>query len=210
MTIETWLLFIAVAILPAISPGPAIFLALSNALRFGSRATVYSAGGNALGLVVVALTVAYGLGAIMAASATAFNIVKIVGALYLIYLGIKVWRDRSLLSTDEGKTEQPIGPKKPMAFFSEAFIVSVFNPKAYLMIGALFPLFMDLSAPVHTQVFVYSLTYAVMCWLNHLVLALLGGRMRQFFQSEKRMTFLRRGLGVGFVGFGAAMMTATR
>lgn len=208
MPFDTWLVFLVVSILPALSPGPAIFLAISNALRFGPKATCYSALGNAAGLVVVGFAVAFGLGALMAASATLFTVVKFAGAAYLVYLGIKVWRDKSVLQTPEATVTAL--PRKPVAYLLEAFFVSVLNPKAILVIGALFPLFMDLSKPVVAQVFVMSITYAGLCLLNHFALAFLGGHVRRFFSSEKRMRALRRSLGGGFVAFGAALAATTR
>ena len=191
MPFDTWLVFLVVSILPALSPGPAIFLAISNALRFGPKATCYSALGNAAGLVVVGFAVAFGL-----------------GAAYLVYLGIKVWRDKSVLQTSEATVTAL--PRKPVAYLLEAFFVSVLNPKAILVIGALFPLFMDLSKPVVAQVFVMSITYAGLCLLNHFALAFLGGHVRRFFSSEKRMRALRHSLGGGFVAFGAALAATTR
>ena len=98
MAIESFLLFIAVAILPAISPGPAILLALSNSLRHGPRSVIYSALGNTLGLTILGFAVAFGLAAILSVSAAAFMVVKIIGAAYLIYLGVKLWRDGQAVS----------------------------------------------------------------------------------------------------------------
>jgi homoserine/homoserine lactone efflux protein len=98
MLINTWLLFMAVAILPVLSPGPGMLLAISNSLRFGPQATFYSALGNSLGLTALGLFVAFGLAAILEVSAAAFTILKIIGALYLAYLGIKLWRDGKAIS----------------------------------------------------------------------------------------------------------------
>src|ERR1700752_5078670 len=91
MTFEAWALFVAVSILPVMSPGPAILLAISNSIRFGPSATMYSAMGNTLGLTILGFAVWFGLAALMTAPAAAFTAVKIVGAIYLCYLGVKLW-----------------------------------------------------------------------------------------------------------------------
>ncbi|MDX2264477.1 MAG: LysE family transporter [Hyphomicrobiales bacterium] len=207
MSLETWLVFLVVSIVPVISPGPAILLAVSNTLRYGGRATVFSALGNMFGLVLVGFAVAFGLAAIMAASALAFTVVKVIGAAYLIWLGVKVWRDRGALEVADG------GPglaKSRRRLFWEAFFVSVTNPKAIIILAALIPPFIDPAKPAFAQVAILSTTYAVMCFINHLMIAAAGARVRRFLQSERRMAHLRRALGAMFIGFGAALATASR
>jgi homoserine/homoserine lactone efflux protein len=140
MPFELWLMFVAVSLLPAISPGPAVMLAISNTLRFGRNATLASATGNMMGLIVIGYAVAFGFGALMAASAVAFTVLKIIGAVYLVYIGIKILRDGSSFQVQDGA----LTPRKsPMKLFLEAFFVSVTNPKAILVITALFPQFMS-------------------------------------------------------------------
>lgn len=207
MAVETWLLFVAVSILPAMSPGPAILLAISNALRFGPRSTHYSALGNSLGLTLLGLAVAFGLAALMQASAAVFTVVKIFGAAYLFYLGIKLWRSDKLLSVDSARAE-PL--KTPRALFLEALGLALTNPKGLLLLAALLPPFIDHTRPVVPQAAVMSVTFAVMCFLNHLFLAQVAGRIRKFLASERSMRLLRRGLGGMFIGFAGALMATSR
>lgn len=206
MTIETWLLFVLVAIVPAISPGPAIFLAVSNVLQFGRSATLISAAANALGLVIVGLATSLGLGAVMAASAFAFTLLKIAGAVYLIWLGIKSWRDKSHFVE---KQENGNGPRGQRLFFSALF-VSLTNPKAIILIAALFPPFITQNGSFIQQALILSLTYAFLCFANHVLIAQLGGRMRQYFSDFRRLIIMRRTLGVVFISFGAALAAARR
>ncbi len=202
MSLQTWLLFVAVSVPLAISPGPAILLAISNALRYGAGAVLFSAAGNMLGLIIVGFGVAFGLAALMAASAAAFAIVKFAGALYLIYLGVKLWRDRAVFSLD---TEMPHSAKRPSRLFFEALFLAITNPKAIIILAALLPPFMNTSGSALPQVAVMSVTYAGLCFLNHLLLAFAGGWVRRLFNSEWRMRTLRRALGTMFIGFGAAL-----
>jgi homoserine/homoserine lactone efflux protein len=206
MNIESWLLFIAVAVLPAISPGPGILLTISNSLRYGPRATLYSAAGNSLGLTVIGFAVGFGLAAILAVSALAFTVVKLVGAVYLVYLGIKLWRDGGALALPGG-ADAPISRSR---LFRQALFVSLTNPKALVLIAALIPPFVDQNGPVLLQVTILSVSYALMCFANHLLLAFAGGKIRRFLASERRMIAVRRVLGSLFIGFGVALASAGR
>ncbi|MEJ8474750.1 LysE family translocator [Roseibium algae] len=207
MTFETWLLFVAVSLVPAVSPGPGVMLAISNTLRFGRNATLASAAGNAAGLVVIGFAVAFGFGALMATSALAFTVLKIIGAAYLIYIGFKIWRDKSSFNTlDAGDSAR----KSYSALFLQAFFVSVTNPKAILVITALFPQFMARSGVHLDQTLILSLTYAALCYANHAAIAFAGNSLRRFLTSPNRLTFVRRVTGGLFMGFGAALAASSR
>lgn len=207
MPLESWLLFVAVSLVPAVSPGPGIMLAIHNTLRFGRNATLASATGNALGLVLIGFAVAFGFGALMATSAIAFTILKLIGAAYLIYIGIKVWRDKSAFNTLEGAS----GLRKSYrVLFAQAFFVSITNPKAILVITALFPQFMAREGLDLERTVILSVTYAALCWANHAGIAFAGTSVRRFLTSERRLRTTRRLTGGLFVGFGAALATATR
>jgi threonine/homoserine/homoserine lactone efflux protein len=202
---ETWLLFVAVSLVPVIAPGPAILLALSNALRYGATATFWSALGNSAGLVLLGFAVAFGLSALIQTSAAAFLAVKICGAAYLCYLGVRLLRDGKSLRIDMNAVRETKAPGK---LFSEAFAVALTNPKALLFLAALIPPFVDHSRPVFMQVAEMSLTYGAMCFFNHMLLAYAGGHVRKFLSSERRVLALRRALGVMFISFAAALAAA--
>lgn len=207
MPIDLWLVFVAVSLLPAISPGPGVMLALSNTLRFGRNATLASASGNALGLVLLGYAVALGFGAIMATSAIAFIVLKIIGAAYLIFLGIKIWRDKTTFQLQDGVLT---ARKSGWKLFLEAFFVSVTNPKAILVITALFPQFMRADRIDLLEITILSVTYAALCFANHAAIAFAGGHMRRFLTSARRMLWVRRITGTLFVGFGTALAAASR
>ncbi|MEP2704884.1 MAG: LysE family translocator [Roseibium sp.] len=207
MSLESWLLFVAVSLIPAISPGPGVLLAISNTLRFGRNATLASASGNATGLVLIGFAVAFGFGAIMSTSALAFTILKFAGAAYLIYLGIKIWRDKSSFNSLDGCLAKR---KSHRALFSQALLVSITNPKAILVITALFPQFMQGSGFDLKLTLILSLTYAILCFANHAAIAIAGDRLRRLVASTSRMRLVRRITGGLFVSFGAALATASR
>ena len=207
MALETWFIFVLVSILPVMSPGPAILLAISNTLQHGPRATVFSAIGNSIGLMVLGIAIAFGLGSIMATSAAVFTTVKIVGAIYLVYLGIKVWRDPSAFSNTLGTIT---APKGSIRLCLEAFLVSVTNPKPILILAVLFPQFLSSSLPLMPQVLIMSATFAGLCFLNHLLLAVFAKRLQVFIQGDRRAKITRRVLGGFFIGFGGMLAVTSR
>ena len=99
MHFSTWIIYAAVAMAAILCPGPAVFLAISNSVAFGWRRVSFSSLGNMLGLLVVSSLAMAGLGALMKTSAAVFTAVKLVGAGYLIYLGLRQWRSRGSLFT---------------------------------------------------------------------------------------------------------------
>ncbi|MGO1120283.1 LysE family translocator [Rhodovibrionaceae bacterium A322] len=200
MSLDVWLLFLLVALVPAVTPGPAILFNVSNAIRHGKKVTIIIGGVNAFGLLLVGLAVGFGLGAVMTLSTYAFIAMKIIGALYLVYLGVKIWRDRSALDPNS----QASGAKLPK-LMAHALAIALTNPKAFVALMALFSQFMDASKAAAPQVIILAVTYAIMCWINHIGIAFAGAWLRRFLTNPRRVVWVRRLTGGLFVAFGAAL-----
>jgi homoserine/homoserine lactone efflux protein len=207
MPLKLWIVFVFVSILPAISPGPAVLLAVSNSIRFGPSATVYSALANSIGLTLMGIAVVFGLSALISASTVAFAAVKIAGAIYLCYLGVKLWRRAEAFDLTASATP---ASKRPAKLFVEALVLALTNPKSFVLVAALLPPFIDRDLPVFPQAAILSLTFAAMCFLNHLLLAFAAERLRGVLVSKSRMSAVRRALGTLFIGFGAALALNAR
>lgn len=207
MAIETWLLFLAVSIVPVISPGPGVLLAITNSLRYGVRTTVLVGLVNGAGIAALGLCIGFGLGAVMQASALAFFILKSVGAAYLIWLGVKIWRDRNAFVVEEGRKREA-APMRKLTL--QALAISLTNPKAMVAAAALFPPFLNTNEPATQQVLILSLSYGGLCALNHILIAFCGTWLRGFLQSPCRIKWLRRATGGAFVGFGSLMAVTSR
>jgi homoserine/homoserine lactone efflux protein len=207
MSIETWLLFLLISLAPVISPGPGILFAITNSLRFGVRTTVIIGIINALGITALGLAVGFGLGAVMKASVFAFTILKIAGAIYLIWLGLKIWKDRSafLMEAKEATGEPPI-----KRLVMQALAISLTNPKAIVAIAALFPPFLNVNAPTTPQIIILAVSYGALCGLNHVVIAYSGAWLRRFLKNPKRANQIRKVTGGTFIGFGALMAISSR
>lgn len=207
MPVETWLLFVLVALAPAASPGPGMLFALSNSLRYGARATLVTGLVNGCGMTLMGLAVGLGLGALMAASALAFFILKLIGGAYLVWLGVKIWRDRSAFVVDPSRADGP-PPYRKLA--AQALAISLTNPKAAVLLAALLPPFMNVDAPAMGQVLILSATYGGLCALNHAAIAFSGAWLRRFLSSPRRAAAIRRATGGAFVGFGALLAASSR
>ena len=121
MSLHDWFGFVVVSMVVTLSPGPGVIMALSNSLSHGPKRAMLGSLGNALGLLVVSTATSAGLGVLLQTSATAFLLLKVLGASYLIYLGIKQWKSRT---SAFDLLEQPVKasasnkssePKKPAA-----------------------------------------------------------------------------------------------
>ncbi|MEM1050138.1 MAG: LysE family translocator [Pseudomonadota bacterium] len=207
MSLELWLIFLVVSIAPVISPGPGILFSITNALRYGPKTTILIGCVNAFGILVVALAVGLGLGALMAASAFAYLALKLAGGAYLVWLGIRIWRDRSAFLVDPGKPSS----KPPIrALTVQALAISLTNPKAIVALAALLPPFLNADAPLAPQVWILATTYAVLCAANHVLIAYAGGWLRRFLKAPHRVRAVKRVTGGTFIGFGLALVASGR
>ena len=162
MALTTWLAFLFAATLIAVSPGPGAATSMSVGLRHGYWAALRAILGLQSALVIQLSIVAAGLGALLAASTTAFNIMKLLGAAYLIWLGIQKWRS----APQEIQDDKP--PVSSNALFVEGLLVNLANPKAIVFIAALTPQFID---PTRPQWLEFLIIAATMCIVDIVVMS---------------------------------------
>jgi threonine/homoserine/homoserine lactone efflux protein len=138
------LAFAALAAVIIAVPGPSVLFVVGRAVAYGRRAALLTVLGNAAGVGVVVLLVAVGLGAVVARSATLFTVIKLAGALYLIWLGIDAIRhSRSMASA---LARAPSGPRPGHHVMREGFVVGLLNPKTAVFFAAVLPQFIDPAA----------------------------------------------------------------
>jgi threonine/homoserine/homoserine lactone efflux protein len=140
MSIETWLAFVAASTILLVIPGPTILLVVSYALGQGWRAALPMSVGVALGDFTAMTLSMLGVGALLATSATLFTALKLVGAAYLVWLGIKLWRAGGALQT-EARTDSA----SAAAMIAHAWLVTALNPKSITFFVAFLPQFLDLA-----------------------------------------------------------------
>jgi len=199
MSLSLWLGFLAAAILIAVSPGPGAAASMSAGLRYGFAAAVRTIAGLQSALIIQLLVVAGGLGVLLETSALAFNIVKLCGAAYLIWLGIQKWR-AAPQAIDESETKLA-----PNALFLEGLLVNLTNPKAIVFMAALMPQFVDPARPQGVQFLIIGLT---MCGVDTIVMscyALLATRLGRWLHDPKSLKAQNRFFGSVFVGAGVLL-----
>jgi len=204
MTLSLWLAFLAVALATTFSPGPAVLLAISTTLAMGPRRTVYSSAGNAVGVFLVSCVAVGGVGLLLQASPWAFSALKVAGAGYLAWLGVKQWRNA-------GKAGQLVPPGAPQvssrqALFRRGVLVSCSNPKAILFFAAVFPQFMPPGSVDLARFLLLSLTFVACTVLAHLAYILLAAAAGTHILAGPRMGQLQRGMGLLFVVLAVALL----
>jgi len=199
MTIETWLAFVAATSVLLVIPGPTVLLVVSYALGQGLRTALPMAVGVALGDFTVMTLSLLGLGALLATSATLFTVLKWIGAAYLIWLGIKLWRAGGALQA-KPRTDKASALK--MA--GHAWIVTALNPKGITFFVAFLPQFLDPTRDFWTQMLVFEATFIVLAFANVLAYALLASRARGMMSSARAIGLVNRIGGSLLIGAGVA------
>lgn len=201
MPFELWIVYCLAAVGLALTPGPNGLLALTHGARFGLRAAIATILGGALGFLVLIAASLAGMGALLAASETAFAIAKICGGAYLVYLGVRLWRAPApVLAREEGASRA--APSSPRRFL-EGFLVAVSNPKALIFFAAFLPQFMTAGATFAQRLVMLGGTFVVVEIIYELVLA--GAAHRIAPRLNRYGRAFNRTVGAGFVGIGAAL-----
>ncbi|MES2070677.1 MAG: LysE family translocator [Pseudomonadota bacterium] len=201
MNLSTWLVFLAASLVTTFSPGPAILLAVSNSVALGARKALFSSLGNATGIFLVSSAAMAGLGVVLNTSALLFGAFKLVGAAYLVYLGVRQWTSKANIF-DKQALPAGDGQQGYLKLFRQGMLVAVTNPKSILFFTALFPQFIKPDVSVPEQFFVLTLTFALCAVVSHCFYVLLARHMKGWFSSDGRVKLFNRVSGGAFVVLG--------
>ncbi|SNT50986.1 MULTISPECIES: LysE family transporter [unclassified Pseudomonas] len=207
MSMEVWLGFFAACWVISLSPGAGAIASMSSGLQYGFWRGYWNALGLQLGLIVQIAIIAAGVGAIIAASATAFQIIKWFGVAYLVYLAYKQWRALPMDMADESGV-RPIG--KPLSLMFRGFLVNVSNPKALVFMLAVLPQFLNPHAPLLPQYVAITVT---MISVDMLVMAGytgLASRVLRLLRTPKQQKRLNRTFAGLFIGAATFLATLRR
>jgi threonine/homoserine/homoserine lactone efflux protein len=202
MTIEVWLAFATASAILVLIPGPTVLLVVSYALGQGWRAALPMAVGVALGDFTAMTLSMLGLGALLATSAEVFTILKWIGAGYLIWLGIKLWRAGDTL--DASPRTDTVSAGKMLG---HAWLVTALNPKGITFFVAFLPQFVNPHADFVTQVIVFEATFLVLCISNALGYALVASRARSVVRNRRTIRVFNRVGGSLLIGAGVATVS---
>jgi threonine/homoserine/homoserine lactone efflux protein len=202
MTFESWAAFTAASAVLLIIPGPTVLLVVSYALGQGWRTVLPMTVGVALGDFTAMTLSMLGLGALLAASATLFTILKWVGAAYLVYLGIRLWRAGGTL--DAAPRTDAVSAAKMLG---HAWLVTALNPKSITFFVAFLPAFLDPQADFLTQMVVFEMTFLVLAFANAFGYALVAAHARGFVANPRAIGIVNKVGGGLLIGAGAATVT---
>lgn len=187
-------------------PGPSVVFVIGRALAYGRGVALASVVGNSLGLLVIVVLVALGLGAVVAGSVTVFTVLKLVGAAYLVWLGIEAVRRRRELSVADAGLASP-GRMSSARAVRQGFVVGVSNPKAYLIFAAVLPQFVDRSAgQVPLQMLLLGLLAFAIGLVSDSLWAVIASQLRTWFtRSRRRGEAVGAAGGVSMIGLGVGL-----
>jgi len=202
MTFETWIAFSIAAAVVLVIPGPTIIAVVSHSLAHGRRAAVPLVVGVTLGDFTAMTVSLVGLGAVMAASATLFSTLKLLGAAYLIYLGVKLWRSDPNAKAFGDGAEAVSG----RSLLTNLFVITALNPKSIAFFIAFLPQFVMPSTQAVPQLLVLGGTFLCLAALNATLYALFAGHLRERVQSSETRRWCNRCGGSALIG--ASLLTA--
>jgi threonine/homoserine/homoserine lactone efflux protein len=200
---STLVLFVAAALVLLVTPGPAVLYVVARSVEQGPKAGFVSSLGLGVGGFVHVLAATLGLSAILVSSATAFSIVKLIGAGYLVYLGI-----RTLLGRSQGAESVAESPRTKWRIFRDGVIVNLFNPKAALFFFAFLPQFVDpAKGHVALQFLGLGLLFEMLGLMSDSTYALLAGTVGGWLRTNERVREIQRYV-TGSVYLGLGVVTA--
>lgn len=200
MSLDLWLAFVAASTLLVLLPGPTVLLVVGTTLGRGRAAGLAAVPGVMLGDLVAMTASFVGLGAVLAASATAFLVMKWIGAAYLVFLGLRMWWTAPM------RIDGPVETASHTRIGFQAFVVAALNPKGFAFFIAFVPQFLDHTQPLLPQFVVAEATFIALAGLNTVCYALLASQARQAVARPGTQKLLNRVGGGALIGAGA--MTA--
>ncbi|MDM0119875.1 LysE family translocator [Variovorax arabinosiphilus] len=203
MTMQTLLLYVLASLLLAVTPGPTMLLALSNGIAGGMRRAAWGIAGASLGSILMIAAVAVGLGSLLAASEWLFNALRAAGVIYLVWLGIKLWR------SEPADLREALAPPAASTLpgrlaLARSLAVALSNPKTLLFFAAFLPQFIDTTRPQGGQYVVLGAIFVGLDTLVMLAYAAAGTQAVRWL-SRRSLRMLDRGCALGMWALAATL-----
>ncbi len=208
MSITSYLLYLAAVALLVLTPGPTMLMSMTNAITHGAPKAMASCSGSVTAVLGVMLLSSLGLGALLTASDTAFNVLKVCGAAYLIYLGIKTFR--SPVSSFDLPSAAIKTQTTPLRLFIQGFLVGTSNPKAILFLTAFFPQFIDTTQAWAPQFAVLATTFVVFEMGVLSLCCVFAARIAPWLRQQGRARVFNRVSGSLFAGMGGLLLVTRK
>jgi threonine/homoserine/homoserine lactone efflux protein len=209
MSFEFFFIYTVTVFVATVVPGPSMLLALTHGMKYGAKRTIASALGNlSITLIQAAISIA-GLGAILLASEDLFNIIKWIGAAYLIYIGLSIWRSPNMaVSENPDSLPFPTTPLRKM--FLQAAFVTAGNPKAIVFFTAVFPQFIDPKADYFPQFSMLMGTVGIIAFSCFMLYAIGGQKIVTLFSKATIGKFLNKMIGGTLIGAGIGLAATNK
>jgi threonine/homoserine/homoserine lactone efflux protein len=190
-------------------PGPSVLFVVGRALASGRRVAVLTVVGNALGEYVQVIAVAFGVGALAEQSVAVFTALKVLGGGYLIYLGVRTFRERRSLAR---ALAGPVALRSDRRAFLEGWTVGVTNPKTVVFLAAILPQFVDRGAGnVPVQILLLGAVFAAIAVVSDTIWATAAGVFRTWFaRSPRRLELIGGAGGLAIAAVGAGLVVSGR
>ncbi|WP_405720623.1 LysE family translocator [Streptomyces sp. NBC_01537] len=201
--------FAAMSLLICVIPGPSVLFVIGRALAHGRRVALTSVAGNTLGSYVLVAAVALGIGPVVERSVLLFAALKLAGAAYLVYLGVKALRQRKALALASADQRTPRGALRTLG---EGFVVGVSNPKTMVFYAAVLPQFVDRAAGhVIGQMLLLGLIFNAVALVSDSTMGLAASAARSWFaRSPRRLSLVGGAGGLAMIGLGVTVAATGR
>ncbi|KAF0132868.1 MAG: hypothetical protein FD152_1763 [Xanthobacteraceae bacterium] len=199
MSFETWLAFVAASTILVVIPGPTILLVVSYALGRGWKTAFPMAVGVALGDFTAMTLSMLGIGALLATSATVFTALKWIGAAYLVWLGIRLWRAGGSLTAEPRQDAA-----SSLKMLGHAWLVTALNPKSITFFVAFLPQFLDPKGDFWMQMAIFEATFLTLAFANAFGYALVASRARKVVRDPRTIGVVNKIGGSMLIGAGIA------
>jgi len=199
MAMHTWLLYLLAVIGLSLTPGPNGLLALTHGALYGHKKTLFTISGGVTGFVLIIALSMVGIGALLQTSASALAVLKWLGAGYLMYIGVQIWRSDPI---SLNLNDKPID-KTAKDLYRQGLLAAISNPKVLLFYGAFLPQFIAVDRPLLIQFIIMALTFGLVEFVVEALLARIAHRIRPWLNSVgKRFNHICGGV---FIAIGLAL-----
>lgn len=199
--LDFWLLYIITVFVASIIPGPSMLLALTHGLKHGTKPSISTALGNTVASMIQASIAVTGLGIVLTTSTTLFMIIKYAGALYLIYLGIKLFKTPFHIENQNEKKEK-VNLKK---LFNEAFIVAASNPKALVFFTVFFPQFINEGQNNLLHYSLLVIILGIIAFICMMIYSMSANIIKDLFNKTSLSKYFGKVIGSLFISLGAGL-----
>ncbi|RPE36893.1 LysE family translocator [Kitasatospora cineracea] len=203
------LAFAAMSSLLIVIPGPSVLFVIGRALAQGRRAALTTVAGNTTGAYALVVAVAFGVGAVVERSVLLFTLLKLAGAAYLVFLGVRAWRERGSLRAAFSAAG---AARSGLRTFWEGFTVGVTNPKTIVFFAAVLPQFVDRGqGRVPAQMLLLGLVFNLIAVVSDMAWGLVAATARDWFaRSPQRLSLVGGVGGIAMIGLGVTVAATGR